>query len=256
MKSLVSGKNISTLLMIILIGLYLLLPREGFSYSFPSNNSNNNSNNMHYVSSNSRSLNNQASMAAALNAINKSLDRVNTNILASQDIIKQLKEQQHTSFENSDKKSADRWQGYKDMQKEALHPDTPMPSWKDFVSMDNAEPLTQGRQLKGFVYTATSNKVLLSQLNQALSVGVDNSIEAPLKMNLAKSVSESSNLQVLRLNTALSLQSYRLQVVQVQALNRLTNLVSLVLINNDMAQKRQYEQLQKIYNQLRVDLKK
>ena len=76
-----------------------------------------------------------------------------------------------------------------------------------------------------------------------------------LKLNLNKSISTASSLQLERLNTVLLLQDYKLKLQQEKDLNRISKLLNVMIVNNYKSQNKKSKQLDGIISLLKDNLK-
>ena len=187
------------------------------------------------------------SVITILNSIKSSLDQINQNISSSQDTLSKMDDKLDKANENQ----KDYWNNYVNMESKTKYPKKPFPAWQVFVDQSKSQNGSlSDNQMVQFADNLTNDKSIKYNLLAANQPGLDGSLTYPLNIGLGKSIPNASALQSSRLNTMLALQTYKLQLVQVQALSRITQLLNVLVVNNGESQKAQLFQLRKIHKAL------
>jgi hypothetical protein len=188
-----------------------------------------------------------SSVLTILTSIKSSLDQINQNISSSQDTLSKMDDKLDKVNDNQ----KDYWNNYVKMESKSKYPKKPFPAWQVFVDQSKSQNESlSDNQMMQFAYNLTNDKSIKSNLLAANQSGLDGTLTYPLNLGLGKSIPNASALQSSRLNTMLVLQTYKLQLVQVQALSRITQLLDVLVVNNNTAQKAQLYQLRKIHKAL------
>jgi hypothetical protein len=186
-------------------------------------------------------------MVDLLKSIKVSLDQINQNVSSSQDLLSKLDDRLDSVNDNQ----KDYWNNFVKMQSKSKYPKKPFPSWQIFIDQSKSQSYAfSDNQMMQFSNNLTNDNGIKSTLLSANQTGLDGTLTYPLNLGLGKSISNATALQTSRLNTMLVLQNYKLQLVQVQALNRITQLLNVLIVNNSSAQKEQLYQLRKIHKAL------
>ncbi len=188
-----------------------------------------------------------SSIITILNSIKSSLDQINKNVSSSQDTLSKMDDKLDKVNDNQ----KDYWNNYVKMESKSKYPKKPFPAWQVFVDQSKSQDSSlSDNQMMQFADNLTNDKSIKYSLLAANQSGLDGSLTYPLNLGLGKSIPNASALQASRLNTMLTLQTYKLQLVQVQALSRITQLLDVLVVNNNAAQNAQLYQLRKIHKAL------
>jgi hypothetical protein len=188
-----------------------------------------------------------SSIITILNSIKSSLDQINKNVSSSQDTLSKMDDKLDKVNDNQ----KDYWNNYVKMESKSKYPKKPFPAWQVFVDQSKSQDSSlSDNQMMQFADNLTNDKSIKYNLLAANQSGLDGSLTYPLNIGLGKSIPNASALQASRLNTMLALQTYKLQLVQVQALSRITQLLDVLVVNNNAAQNAQLYQLRKIHKAL------
>ena len=152
----------------------------------------------------------------------------------------------------------DKWNKYVNMESEILYPKVSFPYWQVFVSQNDSNDNflnADNNNIKVFIENLTSNKYLNYILSESNKTYISSDMKFPLSVNLNKSIASASSLQLERLNTALLLQNYKLNLQKEQDLNRISKLLNLLIVNNYKAENKKSRQLSQLISLLRDNLK-
>ena len=206
-----------------------------------------------------------SSSSSSSSVNNNNNNNKNNNILNFDSSILEINQSQivllksiKSVLDNMQNNTQDRWNKYVNMESDILYPKLPFPAWQVFVSQNSSSDdflNSDSKRMKSFVNNLTNNKYLKYVLSASNKSDITGDMSFPLNLNLNKSISTASSLQLERLNTALLLQDYKLKLQQEKDLNRISKLLNVMIINNYKAQNKKSKQLDEIISLLKDNLK-
>ena len=209
-------------------------------------------------------VNNIASASASASDISAGNNNIN-NISSFDSSILDINQSQivllksiKSVLDNMQNNTQDRWTKYVNMESDILYPKVPFPAWQVFVSQNSSNDdfiNSDSKRMTSFVASLTNNKYLKYVLTASNKSDITGDMSFLLKLNLNKSISTASSLQLERLNIVLLLQDYKLKLQQEKDLNRISKLLNVMIVNNYKSKNKKSKQLDEIILLLKDNLK-